>query len=649
MAKRLQVQGPNVRGQQINADVPIVDTYYRPQKGENKYAELSNFLSKVVPEVTSLMVKKDEERIKKDIDLIGEMAYSQKDFDVYEEFIKEKGIRDSHATYTAFNARRGHEFGKQAKIALDQLYTDNWARWSSQPDTSVMLSEVEKHLQDNFPQGMEDQTGFLSSYTKVVHNHNNHLSQNFTAQHQTKLRKDNENGLIEQMAEIISFDGNPDEATKLSNFWINTGIVEGGAYGAEIVRKGVILAIENDVANGGNGAEAIITKWKSLKTSQGAFLHKTKDADNQVMKAYTDALASKEREESRQRTEENRLEQEQKDIVANLVYEGQEVNPEDYPNLDAMTFAQAVNLGKNTQNQELVIRETSPDAYNEAYAVMQQATGSSESGVLNLGLIADELRENSQTQTGRRMITAIQTEMQLGLKDQPLLDYIGKIRNTYNAKLDPSGQPNTYIADDPRETEQMRQDIQRAENWWIAYKARMGLDRFQINDLKLKPNEIEKNDADAFSEAEQTGQLSAPKPLSLEKGDSPLEEDGDEKEVEGFTVILETGEPKTPKVEEPEVAEEPEVVEEPEVEKPKLTREQKAEIREEREEAILSGISNWWNSAVEQDRLKTYVKKQVALIKDQGERKEVRQLLSKMTIEQQVAYFAASEISANES
>ena len=60
-------------------------------------------------------------------------------------------------------------------------------------------------------------------------------------------------------------------------------------------------------------------------------------------------------------------------------------------------------------------------------------------------------------------------------------------------------------------------------------------------------------------------------------------------------------------------------------------------------------ISGWWNSALQRDGMKTYVKKQVALIKDQGERKEVRQLLSKMTLEQRVAYFAASEISANES
>ena len=58
MAKRIQVQGPNVRSQQIQVNAPIVDTYFKPEQEANKYAELSNFLNKVVPEVTRLSVDK---------------------------------------------------------------------------------------------------------------------------------------------------------------------------------------------------------------------------------------------------------------------------------------------------------------------------------------------------------------------------------------------------------------------------------------------------------------------------------------------------------------------------------------------------------------------------------------------------------------
>lgn len=235
MAKRIQVQGPNVRSQQIQVNAPIVDTYFKPEQEANKYAELSNFLNKVVPEVTRLAVDKQTKQIKKDIDLIGEMSYSQKDWGVFEEFIKEKGITNTHATYTAYNARRGMEDGKLAKAGLDKYYQENSARWLSQPDSTLMKTEVNNWLQANFPQGKEAETGYLTEYTKVLQNHNNHLDQNHTQAHRTLIQKDEENGLVENIANLFTEGVDGQEITDTTKFFLYTGVISDGAYGRKLL------------------------------------------------------------------------------------------------------------------------------------------------------------------------------------------------------------------------------------------------------------------------------------------------------------------------------------------------------------------------------------------------------------------------------
>ena len=163
MAKRTQVQGPNVRSQQLNVNAPIVDTYYRTEVAENKYAELSNFLSKVVPQANELLLKKDNERIKREVEMLGEIAITNLDGKTYKEVVKELGLRDNQASFVQFNQRIGQEEGTEAARQAQAWWGENQQRFYESADRTAFESEREALQQELFPSA-DRGLGYASSY-----------------------------------------------------------------------------------------------------------------------------------------------------------------------------------------------------------------------------------------------------------------------------------------------------------------------------------------------------------------------------------------------------------------------------------------------------------------------------------------------------
>lgn len=667
MAKRIQVQGPNVRSQQIQVNAPIVDTYFKPEQEANKYAELSNFLNKVVPEVTRLAVDKQTKQIKKDIDLIGEMSYSQKDWGVFEEFIKEKGITNTHATYTAYNARRGMEDGKLAKVGLDKYYQENSARWMSQPDSTLMKTEVNNWLQENFPQGREAETGYLTEYTKVLQNHNNHLDQNHTQAHRTLIQKDEENGLIENIANLFTEGVDGQEITDTTKFLADTGVISDGAYGRKLIEKGVILSIEEDIAaNGGMNIEKIAEKWANLTTATGAKLSAVKGSNEIVQAAINTALAKRDQDEARADRAEQKLKDEQGEEITNLVYTGQAVDPEEYPNLTPFEFNKYRTIGENSLNGRVVGNETSVDAYRryeEAFA--NAPTEDAKEAV------RDILMSEAQTIEGQNRIKGAFANATLGLKDKTLDDYKAVITRKYQLKLAgiDSGtlEGAQWLPTQPADKIEMKAEIERAEQAWLTYKMEAGDGRFYTDESKTvrkSPTQIAADDA-AWLRSAQTQEefkLDAPVPSRQPAGDlfTPTDDGKMSADINGVTVtVTKDDDTVSASVSNDEQSTEEETkveeVEEPEEEESgflDLTKEEQEEaIKEsvaELTNSATKSIGSWWNSAVQRDGMKKYVQKQTNLIKSRSERKKLKELLSEMTLEQQVAYFAANEVAASD-
>lgn len=500
---RIPVQGPNVRGQQIRVNAPIVDTYFKPEQEANKYAELSNFLSKVVPEVTQLAVDKQTKQVKKDIDLIGEMSYSQKDWGVFEEFIKEKGIINTHSTYTAYNARKGMEDGKLAKAGLDKYYQENSARWMSQPDSTLMKTEVNNWLQENFPQGREAETGYLTEYTKILQNHNNHLDQNHTQAHRTLIQKDEENGLVENIANLFTEGVDGQVITDTTKFLADTGIIADSAYGRKLIEKAVIRSIKEDsAANGGMNIEAIAEKWSNLTTATGAKLSAVKGSNEIVQAAINTALAKIDQDANREELAENRIKREKGEEITNLIFEGVEVDSDDYPNLTAFEFNAAVTKGENSKNSRKASNETTPDVYKSMEIMFAEATG----GMGGMEALRDRLLVENETIAGDNLVKAAFLNATLSTKDQVLTDIKDDITAKYKLKLGQSGGSgvgNTWLPTIPQDAIAMKAEQQQAEKAWLTYKAEKGASRFYSDkDMTVKKSleQIAEEDAAWFAD-----------------------------------------------------------------------------------------------------------------------------------------------------
>lgn len=375
MAKRLQVQGPNVRGQQINANVPIVDTYYRPQEGENKYAELSKFLSEVVPEANKLMVQKDNERIEREVEMLGEIAISNLDGKTYQAVVEEMGLRDSQASYVQFNQRIGTQEGKDAARKAQAWWGENQQRFYESMDRTTFENEREALQLELFPANGKG-LGYASSYNQALQGVMATIDQNFYASFSAKNKEFKMQGAMDALSgHINSSDADAFNAHKNSlvdmKIWTGTEITE-------ITNKSFIqsFAMAETVQQVDEQFE-MYTKLESGSGKMFAIPSNALLAITERDRAYA-RLASKERtDRSLTNAREDDAKKAIRNASADLHANGSEVTEEAlieivgqdvFDSLETYDQNIAMSQGRNSSDTLLVASETSNKQYNKLKA-----------------------------------------------------------------------------------------------------------------------------------------------------------------------------------------------------------------------------------------------------------------------------------------
>lgn len=375
MAKRLQVQGPNVRGQQINADVPIVDTYYRSQKGENEYAELSDFLNKVVPEVNALMVKKDNERIEREVEMLGEIAISNLDGKTYQAVVEEMGLRDSQASYVQFNQRMGTHEGKEAARKAQAWWGKNQQRFYESMDKTTFENEREALQLELFPATGKG-LGYASAYNQALQGIMATIDQNFYASFSAKNKEFKMQGAMDALSgHINSSDADSFNAHKNSlvdmKIWTGTEITE-------ITNKSFIQSFA--MAETVQQVDEQFEMYTKLESGSGKMF----DIPSNALLAITERDRAYARLASNERTERsitNAREDEAKAAIRNasadLHANGSEVTEEAiieivgqdvFGSLGTYDANIAMSQGQNSSDTLLVASETSNKQYNKLKA-----------------------------------------------------------------------------------------------------------------------------------------------------------------------------------------------------------------------------------------------------------------------------------------
>ena len=375
MAKRLQVQGPNVRGQQINADVPIVDTYHRSQKGENEYAELSDFLNKVVPEVNALMVKKDNERIEREVEMLGEIAISNLDGKTYQAVVEEMGLRDSQASYVQFNQRMGTHEGKEAARKAQAWWGKNQQRFYESMDRTTFENEREALQLELFPANGKG-LGYASAYNQALQGVMATIDQNFYASFSAKNKEFKMQGAMDALSgHINSTDADSFNAHKNSlvdmKIWTGTEITE-------ITNKAFTQSFA--MAETVQQVDEQFEMYTKLESGSGKMF----DIPSNALLAITERDRAYARLASKDRTERsltNAREDDAKDAIRNasadLHANGSEVTEEAiieivgqdvFGSLGTYDANIAMSQGQNSSDTLLVASETSNKQYNKLKA-----------------------------------------------------------------------------------------------------------------------------------------------------------------------------------------------------------------------------------------------------------------------------------------
>ena len=375
MAKRLQVQGPNVRGQQINANVPIVDTYYRSQEGENKYAELSKFLSEVVPEANKLMVQKDNERIEREVEMLGEIAISNLDGKTYQAVVEEMGLRDSQASYVQFNQRIGTQEGKDAARKAQAWWGENQQRFYESMDRTTFENEREALQLELFPANGKG-LGYASSYNQALQGVMATIDQNFYASFSAKNKEFKMQGAMDALSgHINSSDADAFNAHKDSlvdmKIWTGTEITE-------ITNKSFTQSFA--MAETVQQVDEQFEMYTKLKSGSGKMF----DIPSNALLAITERdrayarLASKERtDRSLTNAREDDAKKAIRNASADLHANGSEVTEEAlieivgqdvFDSLETYDQNIAMSQGRNSSDTLLVASETSNKQYNKLKA-----------------------------------------------------------------------------------------------------------------------------------------------------------------------------------------------------------------------------------------------------------------------------------------
>ena len=375
MAKRTQVQGPNVRSQQLNVNAPIVDTYYRTEVAENKYAELSNFLSKVVPQANELLLKKDNERIKREVEMLGEIAITNLDGKTYKEVVKELGLRDNQASFVQFNQRIGQEEGTEAARQAQAWWGENQQRFYESADRTAFESEREALQQELFPSA-DRGLGYASSYNTKLQGVMSTIDQNFYASFSAKNKEFKMDGAIDAQSSLIN-SGDVVQLNANKNALVEMGIWTGTEI-TEITNKSFTQSFA--LAETIEEVDNRFAMYQNLESGSG----KMYDIPSNKLLAITERdrayarLASKERtDRSLTNAREDDAKKAIRNASADLHANGSEVTEEAlieivgqdvFDSLETYDQNIAMSQGRNSSDTLLVASETSNKQYNKLKA-----------------------------------------------------------------------------------------------------------------------------------------------------------------------------------------------------------------------------------------------------------------------------------------
>tara|TARA_R100000951_G_scaffold66521_1_gene56250 strand:- start:179 stop:1870 length:1692 start_codon:yes stop_codon:yes gene_type:complete len=443
MAKRIQVQGPNVRGQQIRVNAPIVDTYFKPEQETNKYAELSKFLNEVVPEVNELMLKKDNERIEREVEMLGEIAISNLDNKTYKEVVKELGLRDSQASFVQFNQRIGQEEGKEAARQAQAWWGENQQRFYESQDKTTFESEREALQQKLFPAG-DRGLGYASSYNTKLQGVMSTIDQNFYASFSAKNKEFKMDGAVDAQSSLIN-SGDVVQLNANKNALVEMGIWTGTEI-TEITNKSFTqsFALAETIAEVDNR----FAMYQNLESGSG----KMYDIPSNKLLAITERdrayarLASNERTaRSLQNAAEDSAVEAIQNAAAELTSNGEDATPEAieaivgnelFDTLGEYRSNVAINQGRNSSDSMLVSKETSISAYDSLLEKFNnEPTRDDKEELLR------SLSPKFKTTQGKAFATKVMQDSLKGEDDQLMKKTKSRIQSMYG--FDKSAAPNT--------------------------------------------------------------------------------------------------------------------------------------------------------------------------------------------------------------
>ena len=466
MAKRLQTQGPNVRDTKVQVVAPIVDTYYKPDQKGNEYTQLSNFLNEVVPEINRLSVDKDNERIEREVEMLGEIAISNLDGKTYQEVVNELGLRDSHASHVAFNSRLGTEAGKNAAQQVQSWWAENQRRFYEAEDKTLFETEREALQQELFPKG-QNGLGYASAYNKTVQGTFATVDQNFYASFTKENQEHKAKGLTDTFS--IYIDHFDDEGmNKHKEF-----VVQEKMWTGEQVK---------DITNGSfsqnfalvetvEGADKILDTYKKMKSGSGmmfdVFANKVF-----ILDEYNKALTRLAQEESRNNAMQNMMETEVGDEIADfankLIMEGKEVTEEaiiaeigeeNFNALGEDVRTRAMLQGINSGNSFLVSQETNRNKYESIKEQFDELSTKEDRDALLGTLLLDQ-----NTSQGRTLVKQIYTQANLPESNQIMV----KSKLRINAKYGVSENVNPTTTDQLIAKARAAELLQRVKDYYVA-------------------------------------------------------------------------------------------------------------------------------------------------------------------------------------
>jgi polyhydroxyalkanoate synthesis regulator phasin len=321
------------------------------------------------------MVQKDNDRIEREVEMLGEIAISNLDGKTYQAVVEEMGLRDSQASYVQFNQRIGTQEGKDAAREAQAWWGANQQRFYESMDRTTFENEREALQLELFPANGKG-LGYASSYNQALQGVMATIDQNFYASFSAKNKEFKMQGAMDALSgHINSSDADAFNAHKNSlvdmKIWTGTEITE-------ITNKSFTQSFA--MAETVQQVDEQFEMYTKLKSGSGKMF----DIPSNALLAITERdrayarLASKERtDRSLTNAREDDAKKAIRNASADLHANGSEVTEEAlieivgqdvFDSLETYDQNIAMSQGRNSSDTLLVASETSNKQYNKLKA-----------------------------------------------------------------------------------------------------------------------------------------------------------------------------------------------------------------------------------------------------------------------------------------